>query len=114
MKQTLMQAIVTTAVATAPILAFAQAPNAAPVTRAQVKNEIVQLEKSGYSLTGSNIDYPSTLQAAQARADAATSTATATTTYGGKLGGTTDAGSPAPTSPKSLYLDNGGSLYVGD
>lgn len=109
MKHTLMQAIVIAAAAMAPAVAFAQAPNAAPVTRAQVKGEIVQLEKSGYSLAGSDIDYPGNLQAAQARAGNAV-----TTTYGGKLGGTTDAGSRAATAPTSLYLENGGSLYVGD
>lgn len=115
MKHSLMQAIVAAAVVTASTVSFAQANT--PVTRAQVKSELTQLEKSGYALDGSNIDYPANLQAAEARTGAPDSSVV-TTTYGGKLAGTTEAGSRAPRSAsghaKSLYLDNANSLYIGD
>ena len=90
MKNSLMQAIVIAAAATAPVVSFAQAN--ALVTRAQVKSEIAQLERSGYSPAGSNVDYPAQLQAAQARTGNKTASAT-TTAYGGTMAGATEVGS---------------------
>ncbi|MDG0027278.1 DUF4148 domain-containing protein [Trinickia sp. Y13] len=113
MKNTLMQTIVIAIAATAPIVALAQTQGPAPVTRAQIKSALVQLERSGYSPLGSNIDYPGDLQSAEARAGAQANDAEATT-YGGKPGGSTEAGSRAAAPAKSLYLGNAGSLYVGD
>jgi type II secretory pathway pseudopilin PulG len=50
-----------------PTLAFAQNDNS-PVTRAQVRAELVQLERAGYSpATGENPNYPSDIQAAEAK-----------------------------------------------
>ena len=115
MKKSLIQTIaVAIAMATtAPLAALAQANNPTPATRAQVRHELVQLENSGYSPAGGNIEFPDDLQAAEARSGAAT-VAAMTNAYGGGPGGTTDAGSRVATPPKSLYLDNGASLYVGD
>jgi hypothetical protein len=113
MKNTLMQTIVVAIAATAPIVALAQAQGPAQVTRAQVRSELVQWEQSGYSPLGSNIDYPGNPQAAEARASVQANNAEATT-YGGKPGGSTEAGSRAAAPAKSLYLENAGSLYVGD
>lgn len=114
MKKSLIQGIVVAAVVMAPIVSFAQ--ENAPVTRAQLKSEIVRLEKSGYSPAGSDIDYPANLQAAQARTGDEERAAVATT-YGGKVAGATEAGSRASASHGSTspYLDsNANSLYVGD
>jgi len=118
MNKMLMQTIVIAIAATAPIVALAQAQGPAQVTRAQVtraqvKSELVRLEQSGYSPLGSNIDYPGNPQAAEARAGVQANNAEATT-YGGKPGGSTEAGSRAAAPAKSLYLENAGSLYVGD
>lgn len=114
MKKSLIQAIAVAAVVTAPVASFAQAT--APVTRAQLKSEIVQLEKAGYSPTGSDIDYPTNLQAAEARVEDA-GRAAVKTTYGGKLEGATESGSRASAAShaKSPYLDNNANpLYSGD
>lgn len=110
--KSLMQAIVIAVAITAPIVAFAQ--ESAPVTRAQVKGEIAQLEGFGYSPAGSNIDYPSSVMAAEARVGAQSGGAVSTA-YGGKVTGSIEAGSrTAATHTKSLYLENSDSLYVGD
>ncbi|CAB3647281.1 DUF4148 domain-containing protein [Trinickia soli] len=114
MKKSLIQGIVVAAVVMAPVVSFAQ--KNAPVTRAQLKSEIVRLEKSGYSPAGSDIDYPANLQAAEARTDDDERTAVKTT-YGGEVVGATEAGSRAPASYRatSPYLDNAANaLYVGD
>lgn len=110
--KSLMQAIVIAGAITAPIVASAQ--ESAPVTRVQVKGEIAQLEKFGYSPTGSDIDYPSSLMAAEARVGAQDGN-TVTTAYGGKVTGSIEAGSRAAAAhTKSLYLENSDSLYIGD
>ncbi|WP_408393100.1 DUF4148 domain-containing protein [Paraburkholderia sediminicola] len=112
MMKSLMQVIVTAAAITAPIVAFAQ--DSAPVTRAQVKGEIAQLEKSGYSPTSSDIDYPSSVMAAEARVGAQDGSAVSTA-YGGKVTGSIEVGSRAAAAhAKSLYLENSDSLYIGD
>lgn len=113
MKKSLMHTLIVAMAATAPIAALAQADATAPATRAQVKHELVQLENAGYSPLGSSVDYPSALQAAEARSAAQAGDAVATT-YGGQTAGSSAAGSRSSAPAKSLYLDNAGSLYVGD
>lgn len=110
--KSLMQAIVIAVAIAAPIVAVAQ--ESAPVTRAQVKGEIAQLEGFGYSPTGSDIDYPSNLMAAEARVGAQNGSPVSTA-YGGKVTGSVEAGSRAAAAHvKSLYLENADSLYIGD
>ncbi|MFB9127623.1 DUF4148 domain-containing protein [Paraburkholderia dipogonis] len=112
MLKSLVQAIVIAVAITAPIVTFAQ--ESAPITRAQVKGEIAQLENFGYSSTGSDIDYPSRLMAAEARRGVQGGSAV-TEAYGGKATGSIEAGSrDAGAHTKSLYLENSDSLYVGD
>lgn len=67
------------AVLAAPTLSFAQASNA-PVTRAQVKAELVQLEQAGYNPARNDLNYPADIQAAEARVH---TSSTADTSYGG-------------------------------
>ncbi|CDY76205.1 hypothetical protein BGLT_05278 [Caballeronia glathei] len=50
--------------------ALANAQNNGPVTRAQVKAELIQLEKAGYDPASDQVDYPENLQAAQRRVNA--------------------------------------------
>jgi hypothetical protein len=50
----------------APALSFAQATQA-PVTRASVRADLVQLEKAGWNPDGNLNDYPVGLQAAEAK-----------------------------------------------
>ncbi|SAL05284.1 purine nucleoside phosphorylase [Caballeronia calidae] len=59
--------VVSLAVVAAPTFVFAQSQNA-PLTRAQVKAELVQLEQAGYSpATGEQANYPADIQAAEAK-----------------------------------------------
>jgi hypothetical protein len=61
----LISALVLSSALAAPAFAFAQ--NNAPITRAQVKAELIQLEKAGYSPGGEDNTYPQDLQAAEQR-----------------------------------------------
>ena len=63
MNKFLISALVLSSALAAPAFAFAQSN--APVTRAQVKAELVQLEKAGYSPGGENVNYPQDIQAAE-------------------------------------------------
>jgi hypothetical protein len=66
-----MKAIIfaTLAVALAtPVVSFAQ--SAEPVTRAQVRADLVQLESAGYRPVSQDASYPSDIQAAEARVHA--------------------------------------------
>ena len=64
--KSLAQAVVIAATLAAPVAVFAQSNQ--PLTRAQVREELVQIEKAGYNPAHSNpIEYPANIQAAEAR-----------------------------------------------
>jgi hypothetical protein len=79
------------AVLAAPTLSFAQVSNA-PVTRAEVKADLVRVEQAGYRPASKDLDYPADIQAAEARIH---TPSTADTSYGGVPNGTAF-GSNAP------------------
>jgi hypothetical protein len=81
------------AVVAAPSFAFAQASNA-PVTRAEVRADLIRVEQAGYRPSGDDITYPSDIQAAEARVQA-TSTDHA---YGGSSNDSA-AGTAIPAMP---------------
>ncbi|HTH61022.1 MAG TPA: DUF4148 domain-containing protein [Paraburkholderia sp.] len=90
--KTLIQTVVLAVAVAAPVASFAQSSDA-PVTRASVRAELVQLEQAGYRVgDGDNTRYPAAVQAAEARA----ATANGNTGYGGVASGATQGGSPAP------------------
>ncbi|CAM2197382.1 DUF4148 domain-containing protein [Paraburkholderia sp. A1RI_3L] len=89
MKSLVKSVVIALAIA-APVASFAQSN--APVTRAQVRAELVQLEKAGYNPSGDRTNYPSELQAAQARVAAQNGDAQA---YGGTVAGSSQSGQPA-------------------
>jgi hypothetical protein len=72
-----------------PALSFAQSSQ--PVTRAEVKAELVQLQKAGYNASSDDTQYPANLQAALARVSA--ENGAAASSYGGVAQGATAAGS---------------------
>jgi hypothetical protein len=85
----------------APVASFAQSNS--PVTRAQVRAELIQLEKAGYHVgDGDNAHYPENIQAAQARIAAQNSAATS---YGGSAEGTSNSGRPgvSPDDWNAMY-----------
>lgn len=109
--RTLIQAAVIAAVVAVPALSFAQ--QQAPVTRAEVRNELIQLEQAGYNPSvGNDTDYPANIQAAEARVhqgDAvAQSQGVADTGYGPATSGTTQGGSV-----RAPLLNDTHSVYYG-
>jgi hypothetical protein len=100
--KSLIEAVVIAALITAPLAAFAQSNQ--PVTRAQVRAELVQLEKAGYNPALSNAeDYPVNIQAAEARVSAQNATAQASG-YGTATNGSSQAGSRTEVTPSSYSV----------
>ncbi|MCC8402767.1 DUF4148 domain-containing protein [Paraburkholderia sp. MMS20-SJTN17] len=100
--KSLIQAVVIAVAIAAPVASFAQANE--PVTRAQVRAELEQLEKAGYQPGHADPHYPADIQAAQARVDARNA-GQAATGFGGAVSGTSETSHPAPTvGPKSVYF----------
>jgi hypothetical protein len=112
--KSLIKAVVIAAVVAAPAVSFAQSSQQ-PVTRAEVRNELIQLEHAGYNpSTSSDADYPANVQAAEQRVQAqnpalAQTQPTADTSgYGAPMSGSMQAGGmKQPMSgPKSVYFGN--------
>jgi hypothetical protein len=91
--KSLIQAVAVVAALVVPVASFAQSN--APVTRAQVRAELVQLEHVGYHVgDGDNTSYPNAIQAAEARVSAQNGNSG----YGGVAAGTSQAGGAALSS----------------
>ena len=84
------QFVVVAALVSAPLAAFAQ--NSQPVTRAQVREELVQLQNAGYSPLGDRNSYPTQIQAAEARLAAQQPAASQENGYGGAATGVSQTG----------------------
>ncbi|WP_323120086.1 DUF4148 domain-containing protein [Burkholderia alba] len=87
--KSLVYAVVAASALSASFAAFAQTSQ--PVTRAEVRSELVQLEKAGYHPGVSSPYYPDDIQSAEARANGAADTSG----YGAQAAPTVRAGSPA-------------------
>ncbi|EKS70104.1 MULTISPECIES: DUF4148 domain-containing protein [Caballeronia] len=64
-----IQSLIVAAAVALPVLSFAQSNQ--PITRAEVRAQLVELEKAGYDPASDQTQYPQNIQAAQARVDAA-------------------------------------------
>lgn len=113
--KSLIKAIAIAAVLAAPVASFAQSSQQ-PVTRAEVRNQLIQLEQAGYNPAISNDpNYPSDVQAAERRVEAQnppvaqTQEPVADTSgYGAPMSGSSQSGGvvqPA-SGPKSVYFGN--------
>jgi hypothetical protein len=103
----LVQSLIVAAVLVVPaVSSFAQSN--APVTRAEVRAQLVQLEKAGYRPGGEDPYYPADVQAAEARVAAQNSAATG---FGGVTDGASASGARAVVAP--ALNDNGKSIYFG-
>jgi hypothetical protein len=110
-----IKAIAIAAVLAAPVASFAQASNQ-PLTRAEVRSQLIQLEQAGYNPGATNdTNYPSDIQAAEARvqaqnpAVAQTQEPVADTSgYGGARNGASQSGGVVQpmSGPKSVYFGN--------
>jgi hypothetical protein len=87
--KSLIQAVAVAVALVVPVASFAQSNG--PVTRAQVRAELVQLEKAGYHVgDGDQAHYPDAIQAAEAKV--AAQQVTANGGYGGVASDSSDAG----------------------
>jgi hypothetical protein len=101
--KSLIKAIVVPAVLLVPLVSLAQSNQ--PLTRAQVKAELIQLENAGYDPVSAGDDnYPANLQAAEARVSAQEAIAQAgAAAYGGTSESGTSQASPAADVKVSTY-----------
>ncbi|GLU33730.1 DUF4148 domain-containing protein [Trinickia caryophylli] len=109
--KSLVQAAVIAAVFSVPALSFAQSANNAPITRAQVKAELVQFEQAN-PRANAGIDpyYPASTQATEARIAAQNNE---TSAYGGAAAGSSAAGSATRTAAPSRPANPVNDIYFG-
>jgi hypothetical protein len=91
----LVQSLVVAALVALPVVSFAQSNQ--PVTRAQVRAELIQLQQAGYNPASDQTQYPKNIEAAEARISASNSAAT--TSYGAPGNATSASGSPSGVKP---------------
>ncbi len=102
--KSLIQAVAIAAILAAPVAAFAQAADTSqqPLTRAEVKNQLIQLEQAGYNPSSSND--PADIQAAEQRVQAenapmAQQPVADTSGYGPATSGSSASGMMQPMQP---------------
>ncbi|MEM5437658.1 DUF4148 domain-containing protein [Paraburkholderia diazotrophica] len=88
--KTFAKAFVIAALISAPLAAFAQTSQ--PVTRAQVREELVQLHNVGYSPLDDRNSYPVHIEAAEARLAARNTASAQESGYGAAANGSSQAG----------------------
>jgi Domain of unknown function (DUF4148) len=93
MFKSFVPALVLASALAAPAFAFAQ--DNAPVTRAEVRADLVQLEKAGYNPSTDRVDYPKNIQAAEARVSA--QQGNSASGYGASTSGSSASGQRAAT-----------------
>ncbi|ANB75578.1 DUF4148 domain-containing protein [Paraburkholderia phytofirmans] len=113
--KSLIKALAIAAVLAAPVASFAQSSDQ-PITRAEVRNQLIQLEKAGYNPAATNdTNYPADIQAAERQvqaqnpAVAQTQEPVANTSgYGGAVSGSSQSGGVVQpmSGPKSVYFGN--------
>ena len=104
--KSLVSAVALASALAAPAVSFAQQSN--EPTRAQVRAELVQLEKAGYQPGRNDPYYPADIQAAEARVGAQNGVSSS---YGGVVSGSSAAG--APTAVRPAANDGMKSIYFG-
>jgi hypothetical protein len=102
----LAQSLIVAAVLTVPAISFAQSSQ--PLTRAEVRAELVQLENAGYNPEGDSATYPRNLQAAEAKVNAQTHDAESA--YGVSTSGSSAAGGPVATASSQRDEPGPGSI----
>jgi Domain of unknown function (DUF4148) len=113
--KSLIKAVAIAAVLAAPVASFAQS-NQQPLTRAEVRQQLIQVEQAGYNPAMANDNnYPADIQAAEAKvqaqnpAVAQTQQPVADTSgYGAPMNGSSQSGGMIQPNagPKSVYFGN--------
>jgi Domain of unknown function (DUF4148) len=93
-----------------PLVSFAQVQSNQPLTRADVKADLVRLEQAGYHVTGDDPHYPADIQVAEARV-AQQNGAAVDSGVGGAAAGSAQAGVAADSRP--MNVDGVHPLYFG-
>jgi hypothetical protein len=104
----LVQSLIIAAFVAVPAISFAQSSQ--PLTRAQVRAELVQLEKAGYNPASDNTTYPRNIQAAEATVSAENQDAEST--YGASTSGSSAAGAPVLSASSQNNMPGVGSIYT--
>ena len=91
----LVQSLIVAALVAVPVVSFAQSQDHSQ-SRAEVRAELVQLQKAGYTPSSDNAQYPQNIEAALARVNADNGSATAA--YGGVAQSHSGSGSRTPMS----------------
>ena len=95
--------IIAVAVFSAPLASFAQSD--APLSRADVRAELVQLEKAGYSPAAEDASYPAKLQMAEARVDHIRVAQAQAEGYGASTSGASQSGSASKrVDPQGVFF----------
>jgi len=90
----LIKAVAIAAILAAPVVSFAQSNQ--PLTRAQVRQQLIELEQAGYNPAQANdYNYSADIQAAEARVAAQKESAAQATGYGPATSASSQSGSPA-------------------
>ncbi|QBR01131.1 DUF4148 domain-containing protein [Paraburkholderia pallida] len=109
----LISAMLVSCALAAPVYAFAQSNTAAdtastngPVTRAEVRADLVRLEQAGYRPVAKDINYPDDIQHAEAIVAQQNAQSAAGAVGGVSMSGSSDSGSPASAGPagQSIYF----------
>lgn len=111
--KSLVFAVVAASVLSAPLVSVAQEQSNPPLTRAEVKADLIRLEQAGYRPSTNDPYYPSDLQAAEQRVarEQGEALATAETSGYGGTEGSVQSGSSAGSRP--MNVDRVHSLYFG-
>ncbi len=75
-----------------PLASYAQSPDNGPVTRAQVRQDLIDVERAGYVPTAKDPSYPRDIQAAEQRLHAQQG-------YGGMADGSSQSSAPIQMEP---------------
>ena len=115
--KSLAYAAIAAAALSASVASFAQESNQ-PVTRAEVRQQLIQLEQAGYNPAARDPYYPSDIQAAEARVNAQQGNAGLaqgdTTGYGGAMSGAQSGGPALPSvSGHTMNADGTQPTYFG-
>ncbi|WP_206996826.1 DUF4148 domain-containing protein [Trinickia mobilis] len=92
--KSLIKAVAIAAILAAPVVSFAQSNQ--PLTRAQVRQELIELEQAGYNpARADDYNYPADIQAAEARVAAQKAGGAQATGYGPAVSASSQSGSHA-------------------
>lgn len=107
--KSLVYAMVAASAFAIPLASYAQSTENGPVTRAQVRQDLINLEQAGWQPAAKDPQYPDDIQAAERRVNAQQG-------YGGVAAGTSQSGAPAAVRMEPARPANSGAeapLYFG-